>query len=48
MNDNFLKSVREKITEGSSAVFLLLGDTTTGKVAQALKQLPRFRLIGRT
>jgi len=37
--------VREKITEGTSAIFLLTGNSTTDKVVNALKQLTKFELI---
>jgi len=39
------KTVREKITEGTSAIFLLTGNSTTDKVVNALKQLTKFELI---
>ena len=33
IDDNFIKSVRDKVTEGTSALFLLTGQVTVDKVA---------------
>ncbi|MGA7952037.1 MAG: DUF1269 domain-containing protein [Gloeobacterales cyanobacterium] len=37
INDDFIKEVREKVTEGTSALFLLTGQVTLDKVEDALK-----------
>jgi len=37
INDDFIKQVREKVTEGTSALFLMTGDVTLDKVEEALK-----------
>lgn len=37
IDDNFIKEVRSKVTEGTSALFLLSGQTTVDKVAEAFK-----------
>ncbi len=36
INDNFIKEVRERVTEGTSALFLLTGSVTLDKVEEAL------------
>ncbi|ACB50223.1 putative UCP014873 [Crocosphaera subtropica ATCC 51142] len=36
INDDFIKDVRSKVTEGTSALFLLTGDVTVDKVEEAL------------
>ncbi|NJL49699.1 MAG: DUF1269 domain-containing protein [Leptolyngbyaceae cyanobacterium SM2_5_2] len=35
INDDFIKSLREKVTEGTSALFLLTGQVTVDKVSEA-------------
>jgi uncharacterized membrane protein len=42
---DFLEQVRSKVTEGSSALFLLLGQVTTDKVIEAFKAAPKFEII---
>lgn len=37
IDDDFIKEVRDKVTEGSSALFLLTGKVTLDKVEDALK-----------
>jgi uncharacterized membrane protein len=37
IDDDFIKSVREEITEGTSALFLLTGDMSVDRVHDALK-----------
>lgn len=37
IDDNFIKQVREKVTPGTSALFLLTHDTVVDKVAEAVK-----------
>ena len=37
INDSFIKEVQEKVTEGTSALFLLTGQVTVDKVEEALK-----------
>lgn len=37
ISDDFIKQVRSKVTEGTSALFLLTGQTTVDKVADAFK-----------
>jgi len=37
INDNFIKEVREKVTPGTSALFLLTRDAVTDRVADAFK-----------
>jgi len=41
----FLEQVRTKVTEGSSALFLLVGQVTPDKVVEAFKTAPKFELI---
>jgi uncharacterized membrane protein len=45
INNEFIRNIRERVTEGSSAVFLLTSGAVTDKVADAAKSLPRFELI---
>lgn len=37
INDDFIKDVKAKVTEGTSALFLLTGEVTLDKVEEALK-----------
>jgi uncharacterized membrane protein len=37
IDDSFIKQVREEVTEGTSALFLLTGNVTVDKVEEALK-----------
>jgi uncharacterized membrane protein len=37
--------VRGKVTEGTSALFLLCGQVTTDRVVDAFKAAPKFELI---
>jgi uncharacterized membrane protein len=41
----FLEQVRGKVTEGSSALFLLLGQVTADRVVEAFKAAPKFEII---
>jgi uncharacterized membrane protein len=45
INDDFIKSIRTKVTEGTSAVFLLTSGGVLDKIVEATKSLPRFELI---
>src|SRR5262249_46828366 len=42
---DFIEQVRRKVTEGSSALFLLLGQVTTDRVVESFKSAPKFELI---
>ena len=42
---DFIENVRSKVTEGSSALFLLLGQVTTDRVVEAFKAAPKFEII---
>jgi uncharacterized membrane protein len=44
IDDDFIKSVRDKVTEGTSALFLMTSDAVRDKVADAAKDL-HFELI---
>jgi len=44
IDDNFIKQVREKVTPGTSALFLMTSDATVDKVVDALKQ-HQFELV---
>ena len=37
IDDDFISSVRDQVTEGTSALFLLTGDVTLDKVEEELK-----------
>ena len=38
IDDDFINSVKSQVTEGTSALFLLTGEATEGKVVDAMKQ----------
>jgi uncharacterized membrane protein len=42
---DFLEQVRNKVKEGSSALFLLLGQVTADRVVEAFKSAPHFEII---
>ena len=42
---DFIEQVRRKVTEGSSALFLLVGQVTTDRVVEAFKTAPKFEII---
>ena len=44
INDNFIKSVRGKVTEGTSALFLMTSDAVKDRVFEAMKEFD-FELI---
>jgi uncharacterized membrane protein len=44
IDDNFIKSIRSQVTEGTSALFLMTSDAVQDKVAQAFKGM-KFELI---
>ena len=44
IDDNFIKQVREKVTPGTSALFMLTSDAVVDKVVEAFKQ-HQFELI---
>ncbi len=44
ISDDFIKSVRSKVTEGTSALFLLTSDAVQDKVVDALKDI-NFEII---
>ena len=41
----FIDQVRGKVTEGTSALFLLVGQVTPDRVIEAFKAAPRFEII---
>jgi uncharacterized membrane protein len=45
IGNEFLHNVRRKVTEGSSALFLLVGQVTTDRVIEAFKSAPKFEVI---
>jgi len=45
INDSFIKEVREKVTEGKSALFLLTGQVTVDKVRDAFAPEERGELV---
>src|SRR5215471_17195950 len=42
---DFIEQVRGKVTEGTSALFLLLGQVTADRVVEAFKSAPKFEII---
>jgi uncharacterized membrane protein len=45
VDDDFIRQVRSKVTEGTSGLFLLLGTVTADKVVEAFKSAPHFEII---
>jgi uncharacterized membrane protein len=45
IDDDFIKQVRTKVTEGASGLFLLLGTVTADTVVEAFKLAPHFEII---
>lgn len=45
IDDTFIKAVREKVTPGTSALFLMSQGAVTDKVVEAMKGLPPFEII---
>jgi uncharacterized membrane protein len=45
IGQDFIDQVRGKVTEGSSALFLLVGQVTTDRVIEAFKAAPKFEII---
>jgi uncharacterized membrane protein len=45
IDDNFIKDVRSKITQGTSALFLLTSDAVVDRVVDAMKTLPKFEIV---
>jgi uncharacterized membrane protein len=41
----FLEQVRSKVTEGTSALFLFIGQATADRVVEAFKAAPKFEII---
>ena len=44
IDEDFIKSIRSKVTEGTSALFLMTSDAVEDKVVKAMKQT-KFELI---
>jgi uncharacterized membrane protein len=45
IDEEFIKKIRERVTEGTSALFLLSSDAVQDRVAAAAKTLPKFEII---
>jgi uncharacterized membrane protein len=45
IDERFVKDVRAKVTEGTSALFLLTSDAVADRVIEAAKVLPKFEII---
>jgi uncharacterized membrane protein len=45
ISNDFITQIRQKVTEGTSALFLLVGQATVDRVAAAFKTLPPFEII---
>ena len=45
VDDDFIKQIRTKVTEGTSGLFLLLGTVTADKVVEAFKSAPHFEIV---
>jgi uncharacterized membrane protein len=41
----FIEQVRGKVKEGTSALFLLIGQVTTDRIVEAFKAAPNFEII---
>jgi uncharacterized membrane protein len=45
IDDRFIKEVRGKVTQGTSALFLLTSDAVVDRVIDAMKTLPKFEIV---
>ena len=45
INDQFIADVRAKVTQGTSALFLLTSDAVVDRVIEAMKTLPKFEIV---
>jgi uncharacterized membrane protein len=45
IDDKFIKEVQSKVTEGTSALFLLTSGAVADKVVDEMKKLPKFEII---
>lgn len=45
INDDFIKDMRSKITEGTSALFLLTSNAVEERMVERLKELPKFDIL---
>jgi len=45
IDDNFIKKTREKVTEGTSALFMLTSNAVVDKVLDEMKKWPKFEVI---
>jgi len=45
ISDDFIKQVRSQVTEGTSALFLMIDRVTPDKFLEGLKQAPPFEII---
>lgn len=45
IDDKFIASVREKVTPGTSAIFLLTDNAVADRVLDAMKALPKFEIV---
>lgn len=45
IDDKFIKEVQSKVTEGTSALFLLTSNAVADKVVEEMKTLPKFEII---
>jgi uncharacterized membrane protein len=45
IDDQFIQEVRGKVTEGTSALFLLTSGAVVDRVVEAMRQLPKFEIV---
>lgn len=45
IDDNFIKDTRDKITEGTSALFVMAQSTAPDRVAEAFQALPKYEIL---
>jgi uncharacterized membrane protein len=45
IDDRFIQQVRDKVTEGTSALFLLTSGAVVDRVVNELKKLPKFEIV---
>src|SRR5262249_16179734 len=45
IDSDFINDIRSKVTEGTSALFLLTSDAVRDRVIEAMKHLPKFEII---
>jgi uncharacterized membrane protein len=45
ISDDFIKQIQSEVTQGTSALFLLIAQSTPDKFLEGLKQAPKFEIL---